>query len=342
MYFQLGHTVINLNLKKSFENQIIRINRNRRNRPVNNYVPTPRRQPPPPIPNPNSIPTNPFASNQYDHLSDYTTPSGRSAPLTQTTPNSNSGGSGSNSSYRNTTGPNRTSSGNSAIYTNDDSNASGGGGGSGGSGGNFNQSRSSGSGGGGSGSGGRDGGGSSSSSSPLRARGNRNDSSSDSEREKKRNILGPRDQNVSHNDEDELNYVDEEELGSLEPTNFDLIQNPETGESILVDLNLNEQYTVLPRNWRTAPDSFYIAEEDVDFGRVQVHADLKNRRRYVFDPYKNKKFFLIPTRRVKKLSNKNVVTQDSQDIIQLKHDQKNEQEIEVLIIIQLKILIFKY
>lgn len=288
----------------------------RRPRAQNNYVRAPSFRPR----------QNPIGNPRYENLSDFSSnsymrsaprdpqqqPPPRSSPPQQpaprtssrqqqpaTPPRSSLSGS-NNSSYRTQTGPDNASAGNSGIYVNVD--ASGGviGGG---------PSRSS-----------------SSSSSPSRRRADSSDS------DKRRNIQGPGSIRSSNESLDELNYVEEDELAFLDPARYDLVQNEETGESILVDLHLNDRFTVLPRNWRTLPDTYYIADEDVNFTAVQIYTDGRNKRRYVFDPRTNRRYFLVPIRCVKKLAPEGarpVITQDADNVINVVHSDNKNNEMEV-------------
>lgn len=99
----------------------------------------------------------------------------------------------------------------------------------------------------------------------------------------------------------------------------------------MVDLHLNDRFIVLPRNWRSLADSYYIADEDVDFTAVHVYTDGRNKRRYVFDSRTNRRYFLVPVRCVKKLaaeSSRPVLTEDAAAVINVVHEDK-ENEIEV-------------
>lgn len=139
--------------------------------------------------------------------------------------------------------------------------------------------------------------------------------------------------------------MEEDELSALDPNQYDLIQNDETGESILVDLHVNDQFTVLPRNWRTAQDTYYIADEDVDFTVAQIYSDGRNRRRYVYDPRTTRRYFLVPMRCVKKLSQpgfRPVLTEDAPNVVQAAHKpDPKDQEIEVFkgFIVRISVLI---
>lgn len=130
-----------------------------------------------------------------------------------------------------------------------------------------------------------------------------------------------------------MNYIEEDELATLDPNKYDLVQNEETGESILVDQATNEQYTVLPRNWRSSPDSYYIADADIDFTIAQVYSDGRNKRRYVFDPRTTRRFFLVPLKSVRRLTpdtRKTDIKADAPNVFQVVHESAAEdEEIEV-------------
>lgn len=166
---------------------------------------------------------------------------------------------------------------------------------------------------------------SSSPSTPNQLRRRRDDSSDGSRRND-----GSLSRRSSNESLDELNYVEEDELAVLDPTRYDLVLNEETGESILVDLHVNDRFIVLPRNWRTSPHSYYIADEDVDFTLVQVYTDGRNKRRYVFDPRTTRRYFLVPIRCVKKLApvDRPVPKKDAPNVINVVHEDKDN-EIEV-------------
>lgn len=129
-------------------------------------------------------------------------------------------------------------------------------------------------------------------------------------------------------------YVEEEDLAVLDPNRYDLELNEETGESILVDLSTSQRYTVLPRYWRmSSQTSCYMADEDIDFAAVHVYSDGKSRRRYVYDPKLERRYFLVPIKNVIRLApdfRRTVVTEDAPSVIHMTHEQApNDQEIEV-------------
>lgn len=169
---------------------------------------------------------------------------------------------------------------------------------------------------------------SSNSNSNSQQRGSNNDGNDDRRERRKDLGLAPRNTLIDQDDEQVL-YVEEDELARLDTNNFDVYQNSETGESILVDMARNQEYVVLPRNWRSADDSFYFAEEDIDFNGLNVFVDARRNRKYIVDPRTNRKYFIVFKRCLRKLTvgakpapNKaeTQLIQDSNQVIRVKHD----------------------
>ena len=79
---------------------------------------------------------------------------------------------------------------------------------------------------------------------------------------------------LQSNEECRIEYVEYENLASLNMTDFELFEDS-SGEVNLIDLVHSNQYIVLPVNWRESDLSFYFAEEDIDFKSIDVYQEVK-------------------------------------------------------------------
>ncbi|CAF0727309.1 unnamed protein product [Brachionus calyciflorus] len=151
------------------------------------------------------------------------------------------------------------------------------------------------------------------------------DSDDDEERRKKKNVLDNR-RNVNQKEPSRksITYVEEEDLENVDLSEYSLEQDSETGEAILVNLKTNESYVVLVKNWRESPNSFYIAEPDINTNDMDVFVDERTNRRFVIDPKTNRRYFLISLDSIKKLGNNLEKIEDSDQVIRMKYDEENE------------------
>lgn len=184
---------------------------------------------------------------------------------------------------------------------------------------------------------------------------NNSESNNQNEKDKKKNILGPRDQKQEkvqdQNPSLVINYVLESQLNGLNLNLFNLFEDPETNETVLINPITNESFIILADNWRESENSFYFAEEDINFDSINVYLDDMTNRRFIFDEETGKRYFLIRFDSIKsaeeinrnllgtKVNNNNDLTAqeiaqellkesekivDSEQVIRMKHSNENE------------------
>jgi hypothetical protein len=159
------------------------------------------------------------------------------------------------------------------------------------------------------------------------------------------------------NNEPNVQYVEYENLAEMDLNNYDIFEDS-NNEVNLVDLATSDQYIVLPENWRESDQSFYFAEEDIDFRTIDVYQESASNRKYILDKKTNRKYYLVSRHSIKKLnadkpldnnkrniqpsaSNNNIINssirdnspervQDSNQVFRVKHEDGGVDESEQL------------
>jgi hypothetical protein len=122
----------------------------------------------------------------------------------------------------------------------------------------------------------------------------------------------------------EIGYIEEEDLDNLQLDNFDSYQDPRTDETILVDLNSDERWIILPKGWQQAAEQKYVLEENLN--NEFVFKDKTSSRRYILDAKTNKKKFIVNLQKKYKKKDNNLmqIIADSDEVIRQQVDQENE------------------
>jgi len=91
-----------------------------------------------------------------------------------------------------------------------------------------------------------------------------------------------------------VEYVDEADLDDQIIDEGELIQDPDTGEPIIINQNNSvQQWVILPSNWRESEDSPYLAREDVNLTGIDVFVESITKRKYIIDEKTGNKYYLI-------------------------------------------------
>lgn len=92
-----------------------------------------------------------------------------------------------------------------------------------------------------------------------------------------------------------FHYVEESELNGLDLTSFNVYQDEENEEVILVDPGFpNRFWVVLRDDWRTADDLPYLAEEDAAAANMDVYTESSTRRKFIIDEQMGERYFIVP------------------------------------------------
>lgn len=137
----------------------------------------------------------------------------------------------------------------------------------------------------------------------------------------------------------EIDYIEEDDLNQLNLANFEIIEDKQNNETLLVDINNpNQQSVILLRGWIESEESPYIAEENVDLSNLEIFEDIHSKRRYVVDQSTGKRYYIVSLEKMKTKRNnllrlnKRVDSMekidDSEQVIHFKYNENDSDENE--------------
>ena len=88
-----------------------------------------------------------------------------------------------------------------------------------------------------------------------------------------------------------IDYVEENDLETIDLQNMPIFQDPVTDESYIQDPQNNRIWIILPQNWQNL--GIYIAEEEIDFSCTDVYED-DTKRKYVIDDKTGYRHYIVP------------------------------------------------
>jgi hypothetical protein len=93
-----------------------------------------------------------------------------------------------------------------------------------------------------------------------------------------------------------VEYIEEEDMLSLNLNNFRISSDPDTNEFILSHVrNPSQRCIILPQNWRESEESPYVAEQDLNNLNLDVYLDSRTKRKYIIDDRTGRRYYIVPT-----------------------------------------------